>query len=177
MKELSAAIQSEIILQCQEAGWCVVEQRQIDEAFPHPQRPTLAEIDDMLVLALIGNVPPPAEEPTQDEKISQFCESHGLRATRQIEKNTIRFDSSDIPNSIKDILMGSIEECLVGQMVPAELFHKEIRDRNFVETTIPTLDSENQFCESGSACSVAAKVITFEKLTLCNGSHVYRRIS
>ncbi len=63
------------------------EHRQVEEAFPHPPRLSLFEMEleiHRLLSGRRGEVKPKPEPPTQEEQIDQWAEKHGLRVNRDM---------------------------------------------------------------------------------------------
>lgn len=65
--------------------WVTIEWYLVDEAFPHPYRPSRAEVEESITLAIDGNIPPPEwDETTQEEKIEKWAKEHDLHYSRDL---------------------------------------------------------------------------------------------
>lgn len=167
-------------LKCE--GFTEVEPHMIDEAFPHPKKFSLRELDGMISAALADNIPPPHEQPTQEEQIVQWCSYHGFEMRRPFDKRTIEFHVPGfVPQEARGQMKAKCSDCQVGDMVAYEDAPVKLRDRSGFSVQWHDKSSGPSFPDrfSGGISAVAemAKVETasFERVDIGPRSFAFRR--
>jgi hypothetical protein len=83
-------MQSSIAARVKALGWVEIDLKTLDEIFPHPARMSRQEMDDMITLALVGNIPPPKIADSQEQQLDDWCGEHGFRRERIPERRVLR---------------------------------------------------------------------------------------
>lgn len=115
--EKQAILQQSIARESKGTDFIQVDRRTLDEAFPHPERLSLQEMDDMITLAIVGNIPPPPEQPMQEEQITKFCRKHDLILKDNGWENFVTFVAKGTPAVLRDRTKSKMEDCDVGEFV------------------------------------------------------------
>ncbi|MBK1817498.1 hypothetical protein JIN84_17895 [Luteolibacter yonseiensis] len=156
-------------------GYIEVDLWQIEEAFPHPKRFGILEMSAMIHAAIEHNVPPPPEEPTQDEQIEAWCSKHGFEQSRPWNKRVIEFSIPNyIPEDFRGKLKSNCQDCAIGDLIAYSDAPAETRDaRSFLRQWHRNDDPS----ESYRGFTAAVEIVTarFERVAVGPRAFVFKR--
>jgi len=174
--EISSSLQDAILRTCHAESFVQLDRRILNDVFPHPERLSMQEVDEMITLAIVGNIPPPPEEPTQAEKIATFCEKYRLILRDNGWEPFVTFLAKGMPDLLKDLTKQKMEDCAIGEFVHESNMPAHVRGSHYAQCR-PKQEAPRFQSGDTMRREIAITPMTFKRERLHNEEAIYKRIS